>query len=99
MRDLTGLGSTPPSELPDALSAARTALAESELQQRDRARVLGQLAIIERVSQIARPDWVHVHCLITRLLFNLGERAPAVTSLLRAWVVANAPRARRPAQE
>ena len=75
-----------------AIGAARVALSGSNLDQRERARILVQLVIIDRISQIPIPDLTHIHSLVSRLLYTLGDRAPAVTSPLGAWATENRPR-------
>ena len=78
--------------LTDANRAARAALSNSNLDQRERERILVQLVIIDRVSQIRLPDWTHIDSLVSRLLYTLGDRAPGVTSPLQAWKMENGPR-------
>jgi len=60
-----------------AIGAARVALSGSKLDQRER--ILVQLVIINRISQIPIPGLTHIHSLVSRLLYTLGDRAPAVT--------------------
>jgi hypothetical protein len=74
------------------VTAARAALSGSNLGQQERERILLQLVIVDRISQLSIPDWTHIHSLVTRLMYTLGERAPDVTSPSRAWAMENRPR-------